>query len=177
MILQYFKKKENKDKANAEIIYLDIIYVVKTFINKKNLYIKRDLNSSFEITTFLLCCIFYGVKISNDGKSKKLTQELMDLFIKDLDHSFRISGVSDMKIGKTVKLYVKKFYFRLNKVESIFDKQRKDQLSEYIQSLDIFDSNNDKSELISELYNNSNNLINSIKKDHIIKFNMFNNTN
>ena len=58
MILQYFKKKENKDKANAEIIYLDIIYVVKTFINKKNLYIKKDLNSSFEITTFLLCCIF-----------------------------------------------------------------------------------------------------------------------
>mgnify|MGYP000960634471 FL=1 len=101
----------------------------------------------------------------------------MDLFIKDLDHSFRISGVSDMKIGKTVKLYVKKFYFRLNKVESIFDKQRKDQLSEYIQSLDIFDNNNDKSELISELYNNSNNLINSIKKDHIFKFNMFNNTN
>ena len=44
----------------------------------------------------------------------------MNLFIKDLDHSLRLSGIGDMSIGKHVKLYLKKFYFRISILEKIF---------------------------------------------------------
>mgnify|MGYP006146071227 CR=1 FL=1 len=177
MILHYFKKKENKDKINAEFIYNNIIDYVKILVNEKNLYIKKDLNSSFEITSFLLCSLFYGVKVNSNGNNKKITQELMRLFINDLDHSFRISGVSDMKIGKTVKLYVKKFYYRVKKLEVIFEEKKIDQYEDYIENLDIFYENDSKKKLILMLYNNSKILIDGIKNDEIIKTNLFNSNN
>ena len=33
-------------------------------------------------------------------------QVLMDYFIRDIDHSLRLSGIGDMSIGKYVKTYV-----------------------------------------------------------------------
>ena len=85
------------------------------------------LNSSFEITTIILFCIFNGYKkdrVNFTIKNTNLNQELMNFFINDLDHSLALSGIGDMSIGKYVKTYVKKFYFRLNKLEKIFNNQR-----------------------------------------------------
>ena len=39
----------------------------------------------------------------------------MKNLINDLDKSLRDVGISDMSIGKYVKSYVKKFYFRISK--------------------------------------------------------------
>ena len=35
----------------------------------------------------------------------------MDYFIRDIDHSLRLSGIGDMSIGKYVKTYVKEILF------------------------------------------------------------------
>ena len=51
-------------------------------------------------------------------------QILMDYFIRDIDHSLRLSGIGDMSIGKYVKTYVKKFYFRVSELEKFFSKNR-----------------------------------------------------
>ena len=45
----------------------------------------------------------------------KVNDELVSLFISDLDESLREKGIGDMSIGKYVKSYVKKFYFRISK--------------------------------------------------------------
>ena len=45
----------------------------------------------------------------------KVNDELVSLFISDLDESLREKGVGDMSIGKYVKSYVKKFYYRIKK--------------------------------------------------------------
>ena len=46
-------------------------------------------------------------------------KSLLILFIKDLDESLSLRGIGDMSIGKYVKSYVKKFYFRLSKFPKI----------------------------------------------------------
>ena len=43
----------------------------------------------------------------------KINENIISLFILDLDESLRSKGIGDMSIGKYVKSYVKKFYFRL----------------------------------------------------------------
>ena len=55
---------------------------------------------------------------SNKKTYLKVNDELISLFISDLDESLREKGIGDMSIGKYVKSYLKKFYFRI----SIFPK-------------------------------------------------------
>ena len=54
----------------------------------------------------------------NERIIENINQILIDLLIADLDYSLREQGIGDMSIGKYVKKYVKKFYYRL----SIIDK-------------------------------------------------------
>ena len=109
MILHYFMKKENKDKKNANRIYISLINLIKEIFDNKDLMIKRDFNSSFELSAILLSTLFFIFK--NKFNNKHINQYLMDLFIADLDLSLRELGISDMSIGKYVKSYVKKLYF------------------------------------------------------------------
>ena len=120
MILQYFKSNENIDKEEAKLLYITVIKLSKLIITKNIDKIENNFNSSFEITSLLLISIFFGSK-KLSFKYKNVNQEIMNLFISDIDNSLRLSGVSDMKIGKKVKLYLKKFYFRVSKLESIFN--------------------------------------------------------
>ena len=48
MILQYFKKKENEYKIEADKLYLEILYKAKKLI-KKNYFKEINFDSSFEI--------------------------------------------------------------------------------------------------------------------------------
>ena len=136
MILQYFKKKENKDKKIANKLYHEIIETNKLIIKNKKHYLKNDFNSVFEITTFLLFFIFYMLK--KEKLLKNIKQELMNIFISDLDHSFKLKGISDIKIGKYVKFYVKKFYFRIKELDKIMLDLDIHKLSIYLEKLDIF---------------------------------------
>ena len=52
---------------------------------------------------------------NNKKKYQVVNEELVSLFIADLDESLREKGIGDMSIGKYVKSYVKKFYFRISK--------------------------------------------------------------
>ncbi len=43
-----------------------------------------------------------------------LSQELMDIFFQDLDNSLRELGVSDLSVGKKIKILAENFFGRLN---------------------------------------------------------------
>ena len=68
----------------------------------------------------------------------------MDYFIIDIDHSLRLSGIADMSIGKYVKTYVKRFYFRVSELEKLFSKKEdfnNNKFNEYLIKYNIiFDS-------------------------------------
>ena len=112
MILQYFKKKENKFKIKSDKIYLKILNKSKSLLDKKY-FNEINFSISFELISILLIFYLKFLKDENIDSYKKVNEELIKNLVNDLDKSLRDVGVSDMSIGKYVKKYVKKFYYRL----------------------------------------------------------------
>ena len=159
MILHYFKNKKNKDKKISSVIYLDIInstdFVCKNFFLNKN----KDFNLIFEISSILLISVFIGLNKNNKLKFNSIKQDLIEFFIRDIDHSLRLEGISDLKIGRIVKLYVKKFYYRISKFEKIYEFKNPKLLKKYLENFRILSKNQDNVN-ISSFYDYLENIIN-----------------
>ena len=133
MILQYFKIKENKEQIIATKQYRQIIYESNIFLNKNNFFITKDYKTSFEIISiFLIMFIRTNLLKNNRNKYLKVNDKLVSLFIADLDESLREKGIGDMSIGKYVKSYVKKLYFRISKFPDDNNLYNNDAFIEYL---------------------------------------------
>ena len=149
MILQYFKKKENEYKINSDKIYIRSLQSTKILIKKK--YFKFiNFDSTFEILSIILIFNLWYLKDSNDKKYKLINDNIIRILINDLDKSLRDSGVSDMQIGKYVKKFVKKFYFRLKKIDLILNNFSKKKFEDYLMTIKNIDINA-ISELVADL--------------------------
>ena len=150
MILHYFQKKENIEKKTAVDLYKSILTDSKAILKKNKIFIKNDFNSSFEIVSILLIIV---ININIDKKIKnffKINEYLISLFISDLDESLRVKGIGDMSIGKYVKKYVKKFYFRLSKFPKEINPDQVDLLLGYLKIIKFVKE--DKFEIASKLF-------------------------
>tara|TARA_Y100000768_G_C23944161_1_gene666690 strand:+ start:548 stop:1036 length:489 start_codon:yes stop_codon:yes gene_type:complete len=156
MILQYFKKKENIEKVLAKDIYKKILFESNSILNKNTFFKEKNYKVSFEIVSILM--IFYiQYNINNKIKNyKRINEELVNLFILDLDESLRVKGIGDMSIGKYVKSYVKKFYFRLSKFPKIIELNHTKNLEVYFSYFDFIDEkqNIQASKVFLEFYKN-----------------------
>ena len=150
MILQYFKIKENKYKIKADAIYLNILNKSKSLLNIK-FFNEIDFRTSFELISILLIYHLNFFKNENIASKKKVNEELIKNLVNDLDKSLRDVGISDMSIGKYVKKYVKKFYYRLKILDPIFENINNDEFLNYLNSLEFVNKNN-SNELIGELF-------------------------
>jgi len=149
MILQYFKKKENEYKIKSDKIYLKILYKSKLLLNNKY-FNEINFNISFELISVLLIFYLHFLKDHNIDSNTKINEELVKNLINDLDKSLRDIGISDMSIGKYVKKYVKKFYYRLKILDSIFKNDNNEELLNYLNSLEFVNKDNSK-ELVNQL--------------------------
>ena len=149
MILQYFKKKENEYKIKSDEIYSNILIQSKSLLNKKY-FNEIDFNVSFELISILLIYHLKFFKNKNMIAKKSINEELIKNLVNDLDKSLRDVGIGDMSIGKYVKNYVKKFYYRLKILDPIFEKDNLEELLDYINSLKFVNKNN-SNEFVNEL--------------------------
>ena len=147
MILQYFKKKENEYKIKSDKIYLNILNKSKSLLNKKY-FNELNFSISFELISILLIYYLKFIKNKDIASNKRVKEELMKNLVNDLDKSLRDVGISDMSIGKYVKKYVKKFYYRLKILDPIFEKDNKQELLNHLNSLEFINKNNS-----NELFN------------------------
>lgn len=140
MILQYFKKKENEYKRIADKIYINILYKSKKLI-QKNYFQEVNFDSSFELIAILL--VFHMKILKNKGgsKYKNINNYLIENFVDDLDRSIRDIGIGDMSIGKHVKKYIKKFYYRVKLIDPIIDNYNNANLVEYLNSIKLINKN------------------------------------
>ena len=81
----------------------------------------------------------------------KVNDELMSLFISDLDESLREKGIGDMSIGKYVKSYVKKFYYRIRKFPDDNNLYNNQSFIEYLKMIDLI--KNDDYSNVSRIFN------------------------
>tara|TARA_Y100001935_G_C17240726_1_gene475562 strand:+ start:219 stop:710 length:492 start_codon:yes stop_codon:yes gene_type:complete len=138
MILQYLKKKENKEQIIATDQYKKILFESKIFLNENNFFKFKDYNTSFEIVCiFLIMFIRKNLLQDNRKKYLKVNDELISLFISDLDESLREKGIGDMSIGKYVKSYVKKFYFRVSKFPEGVNLYNNKSFIDYLMLIDL----------------------------------------
>ena len=152
MILQYFKKKENKEQIISTEQYQKILYESNLFINKNNFFKAKDYNTSFEIVSIFLIFIIRKNLLEIDRKLyKKVNEELISLFVSDLDESLREKGIGDMSIGKYVKSYVKKFYFRISKFPKDNNLYKNQTFIDYLRLTDLIE--NDDYINISRIFN------------------------
>ena len=141
MILQYFKKKENEYKIISDNIYISIIKKSKELM--RNDYFREiSFESSFELTSLLLIFQMNIFKNKNVQEFRQINDLLIQNFIDDLDKTFRELGIGDMSIGKYVKKYVKKFYFRLKKLDPIIDNFNDNNLFTYLNSIKSVEEKN-----------------------------------
>ena len=148
MILHYLKKKENIHKKKALNIYSKIINQIDNFTNKSNFFLKKEFNTTFELTILLIFIVFFVSKKQNS----EINQEIMNLLVKDLDYSFRKFGVSDMSIGKYVKKYVKKTYYRFKILDKIFKNNEFKKFNDFVIKLNILESKTQENEFSEYLY-------------------------
>ncbi len=142
MILQYFKKKENKEQIIATNQYKKILYESKIFLNENHFFKVKDYKTSFEVVSiFLIMFIRKNLLEYNRKQYLKVNEELISLFISDLDESLREKGIGDMSIGKYVKSYVKKFYFRIRKFPSNNNLYENDTFIEYLKLTNLIKNN------------------------------------
>jgi len=138
MMLQYFKKKENKEQIVAIEQYKKILFESKIFLNENNFFKIKNYNTSFEIVCiFLIMFIRKNLLEENRKKYLKVNDELISVFISDLDESLREKGIGDMSIGKYVKSYVKKFYFRISKFPEGINLYKNRSFIEYLMIIDL----------------------------------------
>ena len=141
MLLHYFYKKENKEKNYVNDIYSKNIKLSIRFIQSSNYILKKDFQTSFEIFSLFLIFHLKNFKDFKIKNYKKINEELINLFVKDLDYSFREIGIGDMKIGKYVKTFIKKFYFRLSVMEEILNTKDLNKSVEFVSNLNIIKKN------------------------------------
>ena len=137
MLLHYFYKKENKEKNYVNDIYSKNIKLSIRFIQSSNYILKKDFQTSFEIFSLFLIFHLKNFKDFKIKNYKKINEELINLFVNDLDYSFREIGIGDMKIGKYVKTFIKKFYFRLSAMEEILNTKDLNKSVEFVSNLNI----------------------------------------
>ena len=152
MILQYFKKKENKEQIIAIGQYKKILTETNLFLNENNFFKVKNYKVSFEIVSiFLIMFIRINLLEYNRKLYLKVNDELLSLFISDLDESLREKGIGDMSIGKYVKSYVKKFYFRISKFPDDNNLYKNKAFIEYLKLIDFI--KNDDYVNVSRIFN------------------------
>ena len=164
-----FNTKKNYNKIIAQYLYTELISINKLIISKCRFDNKNDFNLAFEINSLLLFCFFFGCKQNQIKNNKNISQELMNIFINDLDHSFRTRGIGDMSIGKYVKKTVKKFYFRVKKLDVIFQNNNIEEFYDYLQNLNLLNKSVSNDKNINYLFENCKELIVRLRKSEINK--------
>ena len=155
MFFKYFNLKKNNLNDQSLTFYKEIVnhsnIFIKNQISDKNL----NFNDVFEIFTIVTIFYLKKLKDKNTPDSKIISQEIIDSFVRDLDQHFREQGIGDMSIGKYVKKYVKKFYYRLKILDAVFENNKELDINEYLYKIDTLPKENidQISSNLKELYN------------------------
>ena len=94
----------------------------KTFFFDK-IFIPKSFESKLELFQLNLIIILWYLAKKDSGK--KISFNLIQMFICDLEYAIRELGVSDLSVGKKIRILTENFYGRLYAYTECFDKDKK----------------------------------------------------
>tara|TARA_B100000886_G_scaffold330659_1_gene281309 strand:+ start:479 stop:991 length:513 start_codon:yes stop_codon:yes gene_type:complete len=107
------------------------------------LNVPNNFEGRLEILSLNLTLVLWSLKKKKDEST--ISQELIDIFFQDLDNSLRELGVSDLSVGKKIKILVENFYGRLVSYNDVFEnflkKKKMDEVRKKIKKNFKFKSN------------------------------------
>ena len=130
-------------------MFKKIINIISSFVDSEPNYslphgmlYKRILKSSYDKFFYIdlkvpdtidgrfdiiILKIFFFIKIfENSGElEKNFTQKLFDLFMIEVESSYREMGISDQSFGKKMKIVIESFYGRTKMYDQNFDNEEK----------------------------------------------------
>ncbi len=109
----FWKKTKSFNKEVAIRLYSDCVDMVKKPINYTDFMIPDEVLGRFEALSVYLFVMLRRLKEEKTSESAEITQEIIDLFVADMDHSLRDARLSEKKIDKNFKRLIEGFYGRL----------------------------------------------------------------
>ena len=101
-------------------IYYKIIKISRNPFFFDTCNVIDDFEGRFEILVINFSIILWIIKKKEENEI--LSQKLIDIFFEDMDASLRELGVSDLSVGKKIKVLAENFYGRLSNYTQSFDK-------------------------------------------------------
>ena len=114
--MSLFNNTENLENK----IYYKIINISRNPFFFDTFNICDDFEGRFEVLVINFSIILWILKKKEENEI--LSQKLIDIFFEDMDASLRELGVSDLSVGKKIKVLAENFYGRLSNYTQSFNK-------------------------------------------------------
>ena len=110
-----------KEKLNKKALHIYNIIIDQSrkpfFFNK--LKIKNDFYGNFEIISINMTFVLWSLKRYQE--LAPISQNIIDIFFRDLDGCLRELGVSDLSVGRKIKIIAENYYGRLSSYTESFE--------------------------------------------------------
>lgn len=109
----FWKKTDSTNKEIAVKLYSTCVDAARNPDNYTKFGLRDEIFGRFEALSIYLFVILRRLKEDNTEIASSVSQEMVNLFVADMDHSLRNARLSEKKIDKNFKRFVEGFYGRL----------------------------------------------------------------
>lgn len=110
----------SSEKHRALKVYTKIAEQSRKPFFFKDCNIRDTFHHRLEVLSLNLIIVLWSMK--RKKKLFKLSQKLIDIFFQDLDNSLRELGVSDLSVGRKIKILAENFFGRLSSYSESIEK-------------------------------------------------------
>ncbi len=146
-----FKKKSVNEK-HVLSIYNAIVAQSRQVPFYRDMKVPDSVTGRFDMISLHMCLVLRQLR-SDDKNVKQFTQDLFDLFFKDMDSSLREIGVSDVAVPKKIQKMGSLFYGLLGKLTNALDDEDEAALIEILNN-NIYDGSSQENALTMAKYVN-----------------------
>ncbi|MBX3458073.1 MAG: hypothetical protein KF820_06940 [Candidatus Paracaedibacteraceae bacterium] len=143
----FWKKTNSPAKEIAVKLYATCVDRVKNPVIYQDYSINDEVLGRFEVLSLFLFMMLRRLKKDTSTQSAEISQELVDLFVEDMDHSLRNARLSEKGIDKNFKRFVEGFFGRLVAYDTALDNNSLEQAI----YRNVYDGNNEYNDASKKL--------------------------
>ncbi len=143
----FWKKTNSPAKEIAIKLYSVCVEQVQNPQIYEKYSISDEVLGRFEVLSLFLFVMLRRLKQDVSAETAQVSQELVDLFVEDMDHSLRNARLTEKGIDKNFKRFVEGFFGRLVAYDTALD----DNSLEQVIYRNVYDGNNDYNDASKKL--------------------------